>query len=54
MEVGGLAELRTWVLSFGGGAEVLEPEALRTEVAAELAEALARYGRGARRGPRAR
>ena len=44
MEVGGTAELRNWVLSFGGGAEVLEPEALRAEVKAELESALARYG----------
>jgi predicted DNA-binding transcriptional regulator YafY len=43
MEVGGAAEVRTWVLSFGAGAEVLEPEALRTEVAAELQRAAARY-----------
>ena len=43
MEVGGTTELRNWVLSFGGGAEVLEPESLRAEVAAELERALARY-----------
>jgi len=43
MEVGGTAELRSWVLSFGGGAEVLEPEALRDEVRTELESALARY-----------
>jgi len=54
MQAGGLAELRSWVLSFGGGAEVIEPETLRSEVRAELEEALARYGRGAPRGPRAR
>ena len=29
MEVGGLLELQSWVLSFGAGAEVLEPDALR-------------------------
>jgi predicted DNA-binding transcriptional regulator YafY len=46
MEVGGTAELRSWVLSFGGGAEVLEPEALRDEVRAELASALERYAQG--------
>jgi predicted DNA-binding transcriptional regulator YafY len=33
------------VLSFGAGAEVLEPPALRTEVVAELKGALARYAR---------
>ena len=43
MEVGGAAELRTWILSFGAGAEVLEPAALRKEVAAELSGALERY-----------
>jgi predicted DNA-binding transcriptional regulator YafY len=44
MEVGGAAEVRSWVLSFGSGAEVLEPESLRAEVRAELAKAAARYG----------
>lgn len=45
MEVGGSTELRSWVLSFGDGAEVLEPATLREQVRAELARALARYGR---------
>jgi predicted DNA-binding transcriptional regulator YafY len=31
------------VLSFGSGAEVLEPESLRDDVRAELARAAARY-----------
>jgi predicted DNA-binding transcriptional regulator YafY len=43
MRVGGTADLRTWILSFGSGAEVLEPEALRKEVTTELGEALERY-----------
>ena len=43
MEVGGTTELRNWVLSFGAGAEVLEPQSLRAEVASELERALARY-----------
>lgn len=43
MEVGGTADLRTWILSFGDGAEVIEPAALRKEVAQELAGALERY-----------
>ncbi len=43
MEVGGSAELRSWVLSFGSGAEVLEPASLRGEVERELADALQRY-----------
>src|SRR5690606_4093460 len=43
MEVGGAAEVRSWVLSFGSGAEVLEPASLRAEVRAELERAAARY-----------
>jgi len=43
MEVGLGEELRGWVLSFGAGAEVLAPDSLRAEVAAELARAGARY-----------
>ena len=36
MQVGGTAELRAWILSFGAGAEVLEPASLRSEVVKEL------------------
>jgi predicted DNA-binding transcriptional regulator YafY len=43
MEVGGTSELRSWILSFGAGAEVLEPEPLRAEVEKDLAAALTRY-----------
>jgi len=43
MEVGGLAELRSWVLSFGAGAEVLAPDELRRDVEQELRGALGRY-----------
>lgn len=43
MEVGGSQELANWVLSFGGGAEVLEPESLRVEVIRSLEQALAGY-----------
>jgi predicted DNA-binding transcriptional regulator YafY len=46
LEVGATQELRNWILSFGDGAEVLEPEPLRTEVAEELERALARYRSG--------
>jgi predicted DNA-binding transcriptional regulator YafY len=46
MQVGGTADLRTWILSFGSGAEAIEPEVLREEVTKELAEALERYGKG--------
>jgi predicted DNA-binding transcriptional regulator YafY len=45
MEVGGTSELVSWVLSFGAGAEVLEPAALREAVAHELAAAARRYRR---------
>jgi predicted DNA-binding transcriptional regulator YafY len=43
MDVGGAAEVRSWVLSFGAGAEVLEPAALREDVRRELEQAAARY-----------
>jgi predicted DNA-binding transcriptional regulator YafY len=43
MEVGGTEELCSWILSFGGGAEVLEPASLRADVERELRAALARY-----------
>ncbi len=43
MEVGGTADLRTWILSFGSGAEVLEPIALRDEVVRDLEASLERY-----------
>jgi predicted DNA-binding transcriptional regulator YafY len=43
MEVGGSAELRNWVMSFGAGAEVYEPASLRDDVIAELRNTSARY-----------
>ena len=43
MEAGGTPEIRNWVLSFGAGAEVIEPESLRKEVAEELAKAAYLY-----------
>ena len=52
MEVGGAAELRSWVLSFGSGAEVLEPATLREDVEGELTRAVARYAASAQRAPR--
>jgi predicted DNA-binding transcriptional regulator YafY len=36
-------EIKSWILSFGAKAVVLEPETLRQEVAADLARALAAY-----------
>ncbi len=46
MEVGGTAELVSWVLSFGDGARVVEPEGLRDEVERSLKAALDRYREG--------
>jgi len=43
MEVAGTSEVKYWVRSWGGHAEVLEPPELREEVAAELRETLALY-----------
>jgi predicted DNA-binding transcriptional regulator YafY len=43
MDVGSGDELASWVLSFGADAEVVEPESLREQVAAELARAGNRY-----------
>ena len=43
MQVAGLAEVKSWVLSFGAGARVLEPERLRREVEQDLAKALRQY-----------
>ncbi len=43
MQVGGADELVSWILSFGPGAEVLEPAALREQVSTALALALAVY-----------
>ena len=43
LAVGPTAELRSWILSFGDGARVLEPGSLRREVTEELRRALDRY-----------
>ncbi len=50
LEVGSTAELRSWILSFGADAEVLGPAALRSEIAAQLADAAAQYPRQSRPG----
>jgi proteasome accessory factor B len=38
-------EIKSWVLGFGANAVVLEPQELRTEIAAELEQLLKAYGR---------
>jgi proteasome accessory factor B len=43
MEVHGTVEIVSWVLGFGDKARVLEPAALREEVAGEMARAAANY-----------
>ena len=43
MKTSGWLDVKKWVLSFGNGAEVIEPIQLREEVADELRSALARY-----------
>ena len=43
--VAGTVEIRLWILSWGDDVEVLEPPALRADVAATHARAVARYGR---------
>jgi proteasome accessory factor B len=41
--VSGVLEVRSWILGWGGAAEVLEPDELRAWVADELARGAARY-----------
>lgn len=43
MEVAGTTELKTWILGWGDQVEVLEPEGLRGEVAAEVERVAGRY-----------
>ncbi|NQT12975.1 MAG: WYL domain-containing protein, partial [Planctomycetes bacterium] len=42
-DLDGTEEIKRWALSFGQYAEVLEPDELRSEMAEELTEGLARY-----------
>jgi proteasome accessory factor B len=42
-QVAGMREIRIWILGWGADAEVIEPKALRDEVAAELRKAAALY-----------
>lgn len=46
VQVAGWEEIRRWVLSFGGAAEVLEPADLRASLADEAGRLSALYGRG--------
>jgi proteasome accessory factor B len=43
MDVRGTVEIVSWVLGFGGTAEVMEPASLRADVAADAERAAARY-----------
>ncbi|MEW6399712.1 MAG: WYL domain-containing protein, partial [Bacillota bacterium] len=43
MRVGGLGEVKRWVLQYGAGAEVLAPPELRRMVADEATRLAARY-----------
>lgn len=42
-ELSGTLEIRSWILSFGPAAEVLEPESLREEIREQLVQMLAQY-----------
>ena len=42
--VAGIVEIQSWILSWGGDAEVLEPAELREEIAASVRRAAERYG----------
>ncbi|RJQ05561.1 MAG: WYL domain-containing protein, partial [Bacillota bacterium] len=44
MRVGGMGEVKRWVLSFGAGAEVLEPEGLREAIRVEAVNLGSTYG----------
>lgn len=46
LKTGGMIQLRSWVLSFGGAAEVLEPDSLRQECMEEIRQMSATYGIG--------
>jgi len=43
LHVGGMYEIRSWILSFGSSAEVLQPAELREDVIAELQKSLDTY-----------
>ncbi|MGO9115567.1 MAG: helix-turn-helix transcriptional regulator [Thermoguttaceae bacterium] len=43
--LGDTAEIKRWIMSFGGSAVVLEPEGLQVEILAELESLIVAYGR---------
>jgi predicted DNA-binding transcriptional regulator YafY len=43
LHVAGMAEVLRWVLGYGAEAEVLEPEALRREIAAQAKKLVKKY-----------
>jgi len=43
LRVGGLSEIKRWVMSYGSHAEVLVPESLRKEIAAEARSVASMY-----------
>jgi predicted DNA-binding transcriptional regulator YafY len=45
-EVAATQEIKSWVMSWGSKAEVLEPQSLREEIRAESEALLEKYGRG--------
>ena len=47
LRAGGFYEIKSWVLSFGAAAEVLEPEKLRAAVREEMRAALGLDDEGA-------
>ncbi len=49
MQVGLAPDLESWILGWGGHAEVLEPAALREKIAAAASEMAGRYASGGRR-----
>ena len=50
LRAGGFYEIRSWVLSFGAAAEVLEPEELREAVREEMGTALELLRKGSEGG----
>jgi predicted DNA-binding transcriptional regulator YafY len=48
MEIAGTTELKTWILGWGDQVEVIEPESLREQIAAEAQRVAGKYGSGNR------